>query len=204
MGDEFAANMKGSGPGARILERTCVGGYGREQAIRDAWGDLPTRSFEQTINQFARGRIARRDPVQITVARVALVMVNIDERFSSGNERAGFAEALEAGAIRGNDTVEFQTVPRLLEIAIAIEKPVFLRHPVLVPARNLFALGPQRQGQAELRADAIAVGPDMAQDANGPAGADGFEDSVNDFRVALHHSICRSSARSAGFFPAPR
>ena len=45
---------------------------------------------------------------------------------------------------------------------------------------DFLALVLQRQRQAELRADAIAVRPDMADDANGPAVADGFDDAVND------------------------
>ena len=49
-----------------------------------------------------------------------------------------------------------------------------------------------------MRAHAIAVGPDVADDAKGFAFADGVENAVNDFRIAFHGSV--SSPSGLGFF----
>ena len=55
---------------------------------------------------------------------------------------------------------------RLLKIAVRVEEAVFLRHGVLVPAHDLLAFGAQGEREAELGADAIAVGPHVADDAD--------------------------------------
>jgi hypothetical protein len=114
------------------------------------------------------------------------VVVNVDENFPLRNASAGLAQPLEAGAVYGNDTIEFETTPRLLEQSVGVQKFVFLRDRVLVPANDFFAFVLQRQRQPELRADAIAIGPDMADDADGFAPANGVENAVNDFRVTFH------------------
>ncbi len=44
----------------------------------------------------------------------------------------------------------------------------------------------QREGEAELGADAIAIGPDVADDAEGFMLADFFDDPVDDFGMTLH------------------
>ena len=94
-------------------------------------------------------------------------MVNVDEHFPVGDALAGLAQPLEARAVGGDDAVEFLAALRLLKQAVGIEKFVFLRNGILVPADDFFAFVSQRQRQAELRADAIAVRPDVADDAKG-------------------------------------
>ena len=118
--------------------------------------------------------------------------------FRFGDALADRAQALEAGAVGGDHAVEFQAALRLLEQAVGVEKLVFLRDGILVPADDLLAFVLQRQRQAELRADAIAVRPDVADDAKGLALADGVEDAVNDFRMTFHSLIILASRR--GFF----
>ncbi len=102
-------------------------------------------------------------------------MVNVDENFPVGDALASFAEPLEARAIRRDDAVEFLAALRFLKQAVGVEKFVFLRNGILVPDRHFFALVPQRQRQAELRADAIAIRPDMADNAKCLVFADDFE-----------------------------
>ena len=74
----------------------------------------------------------------------------------------------------------FRAAFRLLEQAVGIHEFIFLRNGVLVPAADFFAFVSQRQREAELRADAIAVGPDVADDAKGFALADDLKNPVND------------------------
>ena len=54
---------------------------------------------------------------------------------------------------------------RFLEQAVGVEKFVFLRDGILVPAGDFFPFVLQGQREAELRADAIAIGPDVADNA---------------------------------------
>jgi hypothetical protein len=64
-----------------------------------------------------------------------------------------------------------------------------LRDEIFIPTGNFFAFVLQSQREAELGADAIAVGPNMADDANGFAFANDFENAVNDFWIRLHFTV---------------
>jgi len=113
-------------------------------------------------------------------------MVNVDENFPVADALASFAEALKTRAIGRDDTVKFLSASGFLEQAVGVEKFQFLRNGVLIPANDLFAFVLEREGEAELRTDAIAVGPDVADDAKCFVLVDGFENAVNDFRVIFH------------------
>src|SRR5262249_13386535 len=69
-----------------------------------------------------------------------------------------------------------------------VEKFIFVRNGIFVPARDFFPVVAQRNRQRELRADAIAVGADVPDDAERFVLADNLEDAVDDFRVRLHFS----------------
>ena len=105
--DQFRAGVKRPGPRVGILERAGVRRDGGEQLVGNRRGDRPARGFQQSVNQFAGGRLARRHPVHVGVARVAFVMVNVDENFPVADALAGLAEPLEARAVGGDDAVEF-------------------------------------------------------------------------------------------------
>jgi hypothetical protein len=113
-------------------------------------------------------------------------MVYVDENFPLGNALAGLPEPLKAGAVGGNDTVKFQAALRLLEQAVGIKKFVLLRDGILVPANDLFALVLQHQRQPKLGANAIAIRPDVSDNAKGFVLADDFENAIYDFRVTVH------------------
>src|SRR5439155_16583728 len=115
-------------------------------------------------NQLAAGRLPRRDPVDIGVAGVAFVMVDVDQEAAPGDARTDLSQAVETGGVRGDNAVKFMARFGLLKKAVGIEEVVFFREPVLVPTQDLLAFPEQRQGEAELRADAIAVGADVTDD----------------------------------------
>jgi hypothetical protein len=73
-----------------------------------------------------------------------------------------------------------------LKKMVMVEERKFLRHPILVPNGDFFSFALQRERQSELRANAITIRPDMADDAKSAMGADFFKNAVNDFRVTLH------------------
>jgi hypothetical protein len=113
-------------------------------------------------------------------------MVNVDENFPVRDALADLSKALEARAIGGDDTVEFHPGLWLLKQSVRVEKFVFLRKEIFVPADDFFAFVLERQREAELRTRAIAVGPDVADDAKSFVFADDFEDAINDFRITFH------------------
>ena len=132
------------------MKRTGVRRDRSEQAVGDRLGDRPARDFQQSKNQFAGGRFARGHPVHVAVARVAFVMVNVDENFPVRDMPANPAKALEARAIGGDDTVEFPPGLWLLKQSVGVEEFVFLRKEILVPTDDFFALVLERQREAEL------------------------------------------------------
>ena len=71
---------------------------------------------------------------------------------------------------------------------VGIQELVFLRDGIFVPARDFFAFVFERQSQAELRPNAIAVRTDMPDHANGLAIPNGFNYPMDDFRLRNHGS----------------
>src|SRR5688572_5502026 len=118
-------------------------------------------------------------------------MVNVDERLAAGDERTHSAESLETGAVGGDDAVKFHPRFWLLDDTVPIEEAVFLWDQVLIPADGFFALIAEREGQTQLRADAVAVGPDVADDANRATFANGVENALDYFRILFHRECCR-------------
>src|SRR6185503_14025908 len=110
------------------------------------------------------GRFARGNPIQMTITRVARVVIDVDELLAIRNQGADGAEALKARAIRGDDAVKFLAAFGFLKKGIRIEEREFLRHAVFVPDGDFLALIFQREGEAELGAHAIAIRPDVADD----------------------------------------
>src|SRR5262249_34474289 len=146
----------------------------------------PARDFQEAINQFASRRFTRRNPVDIGIARIAFVMINIDEQLSARDAFAGRAKPFEARAIGGDDTIKFLSAFWFLKQLAWIEEGVFLRHFILVPTGDLFALALQRERQSQLGTNAISIGPDVADDADRPALADRLNNAINNLRVRLH------------------
>ena len=96
------------------------------------------------------------------------------------DEAGYFADTFQAGRVGGHHAVEVQALLGLLDGAVAVKELVFLRDAVLVPAGHFLALVAEREREAELRADAIPVRADVADDTDGAAFAEGFDDAVDD------------------------
>lgn len=67
-----------------------------------------------------------------------------------------------------------------------VEEFIFLWDFILVPAAYFLALVLQRLSQPQLRANTVAVGAYMADDAECAALPHGLNNAINDFRVRLH------------------
>lgn len=168
-----------------ILERAGVGRYGGEEAIGDRTRDRPAGGLEEAINQFPRGRLARCNPIQVAVLRVALVMVDVDERAAIPDAVADFAEALKAGAIGGNHAVEFEPTLRGLDQTLGIQEKKLLRNGIFVPAMDFLAEVLERQSETQLRADTVAIGPHVPDDAEGLTALDRRDDPFEDLPSRL-------------------
>src|SRR5438309_1761983 len=155
--------------GGRVLKGAGVRRNGGEQAIGDWLSDLPAARFEQSENQFARGRFVIGDPVDIAVTSVALVMVDVDEKLSLLNTFAHFAQSLVTGAVGGHNAIKLMVAPRNLQRVLAIQKSELGWKHVFIPADDFLSLVFQGQSQSQLRSDAITIGTDMSGDANGLA-----------------------------------
>ena len=82
-------------------------------------------------------------------------------------------------------------------------KSYFCGNAILIPADDFLPFVPQGEGEAELRAHAIAIRADVADDTERAALPDAFDDAVNNLWVRLHWNeiecrmrVLRSSARS--------
>jgi hypothetical protein len=68
---------------------------------------------------------------------------------------------------------------------VAVKELVFLRERVLIPAENLLAFISKRHCQPQLRADTVAIRPDMAHNAKRLMFAHRFEQAADDFRMGF-------------------
>src|ERR1051325_1679373 len=195
--DEFAGDGQRGGRGAGILERAGVSGDGGEKIVGDERCDRPIGGFEQMEDQFPGGRFPVGDPVQVTVAGVAGVVIDIDEQFSRADVPRDLAKALEAGAVGGDDAVELASPLWRAENLLRIQEGALARDGMLVPAGARFAFILEGVSQAELRADAIAIGTDVADDAEGGTAANPVEDAPDDFRFHVAGPDFSSSSMMA-------
>ena len=140
------------------------------------------------MDEFAAGRFARRNPVDVAVTGVALVMVNVDEQLPLLDEISDGAEAFVAGAIGGDDEIERFAGLGFLKISFGIEKSVFRGNGILIPTDNLLSFCAESECESELRADAIAVGSHVADDADGLRFTNGFQNTIQDLRAVFHRS----------------
>src|SRR5436190_23899255 len=128
--------MVGSRTRARILKGPGVRRDRGEQAIGDRLGNGPFSDFEEAENQFAGRGLARRDPIQVRISSVTLVMVNVDEEFAVANTGTDGPETLKTRGVCGNNAIKLQASLRPLQNHVRVEEFIFLRHSILVPAND--------------------------------------------------------------------
>ena len=75
-------------------------------------------------------------------------IIHIQDEPTVANGKPDFAEALEAGAVSSDDTIEFGAGAGFLKQVMGIQKLVFLRDTIFIPANDFFALVFQRQRQS--------------------------------------------------------
>ena len=112
-------------------------------------------------------------------------MVDVDEELAVLNAFADFAQPLEAGAVGGDDAVELLAASGFLQKSVGIQKAQLVGKRSSFQQATFLPWFLQGEGQAELGADAIAIGPDMADDANGLAVANAVENAIDDFRAGI-------------------
>src|SRR3954465_9456430 len=131
-------------------------------------------------------------------------MIDIDEELALLNGGTDGPTALEAGAIGGDNQIEFFAGLGLVEEFFGVHEGQLAGQNVLVPAGDFLALVLQGHGEAELGADAIAIGPDVAHHTNGFALADGVQnplDQAGGFHELVGDCFSSSSIMARTLFP---
>src|ERR1051325_7629447 len=114
------------------------------------------------------------------------MMIDIDQDVALSDALRCRPKAFEAGAVSGNDAVEFVAFFRFLDELFRVKKSEFCRKRILVPAGHFFPRIQQRQGESKFRTDTIAIRPYVADHAECLASLYRLDNPVNDFRVNLH------------------
>ena len=125
------------------------------------------------------------DPIDVGVASVAFVVVDVDKKLTVLDAFTDRAKPFKAGAVRRNHAIEPPSRFGRLEQMVGFQKAKFARERVLVLADDFLALMLQGHRQAKLRADAIAVRPDVSDHTDGLAATDSLENALNNSR-GLH------------------
>ena len=114
---------------------------------------------DQIEHHLATGRSARIEPVDLPVAGVPHVMVDVDDKKAV---EAGYAGALQIAALHDDCGVEFPFHGRRdVNLGNAGELHQRRRRRIGVDHLNLLAEGSQGIGHSELRPDRVAVGARM-------------------------------------------
>src|SRR6266516_543688 len=176
----MTGDVEGCRSGAWILKRAGGGGDSGEQAVSDGPGDGPAGVLEQAVDQFAGGRLFGGNPIEVGITGIAGVVIDVDERLSVCDAVARYAQALEAGTVGGHDAIELAARVGQFEEFLRVEEGQFRGDGMFVPTNHVLAFVLQSQRQAELGADAIAIGPDVADDTDRVTFPDGLGDLQDD------------------------
>src|SRR5688572_9999014 len=128
------------------------------------------------------------------------MVIDVDKELALFDALGHDPEPFQARGVRRDHTIKL--APRLgrLQKLLWVQKCQFLRHRILVPTTDLFALRQQGQGQSELRSDAISVRTDMPDHTDRFAAPNPLENAINDLWVSLHEAekIAQSRRGSRG------
>ena len=126
------------------------------------------------------------------------MMVDVDEESAVRDVVGDAAEAVQGGAVGRDDDIEL--VPRggLAEAAVRIEEAELRRDGILIPDGDFLPGSFEREGQSKLGADAIAIGPDVADDADGARVLERGQDGFNDLWKVLHGAGKGEGRQGAG------
>src|SRR5687767_11465162 len=114
------------------------------------------------------------------------MVVDVDEDFSFLDGGSTFAQTFETCAIGGDNTVKFFAAMRPRHQAVGIEKSQFVGNRILVPAGDFLSFVLEGVSNGKLGADAIAIGPDMADDAKRFVFANFLDNAADDLGGGFH------------------
>jgi hypothetical protein len=124
------------------------------------------------------------------------VVIDVYQHAALPDAVTNLAETLVAGGIHGHHAVELHAAARRADETAGVKERVLGRHGILVPAHHLLPQFAQGQGDGKLGADAVAIRPDVADDAEGAAAFDGLKNTLKGFGGHFHDSgsVCSSSS----------
>ena len=151
-----SAHLEGARRDVRVAERTRI----REDREVDVDGDLAAQRDAEGIHEFEHqlpaGRRRLIEPVDRAVARVAEVVIDVDDDVPVESCDAGPGEI---AALQHERRVEL-AVHGVgdLDVRRAGKREVRRRHRIVVDEAHVLAQAAQRPGEGELRANRVAVG----------------------------------------------
>ena len=194
--ERLAADVEGPRRDAGIVERPGVG-QDRQVHVR---GDLDRgRDLEradEVVDHLRAGSGARVEPVDLAVAGVAGMVVDVDHEILIESLDAGSREIAALHDDRGVERAVH--APGDLDLRHAGKHHQRSRRGVMIDDRDLLAERAERIGHRQLRADRIAVRPGMRGEHEALPRGDGVDDLL-DFRRGVLPAI--TAVRSAGREP---
>ena len=136
---QFCGRLQCVGCCARVLEAAGVGADGGKKAGRDRASQFPSCPFAQVVDQLTAAWLLGRDPIQVSVPRVRRVVIDVNEDAAVADVIDHASQAIEAGAVGGDDRVEMVAVVRLPDEPIGIQEPEFVRYRILIPNSDVLA-----------------------------------------------------------------
>ena len=121
-------------------------------------------------------------------------MVNIDEFPALSDMLRHATQTLEARTIGCDHDIEAFSSDRFSHPLFRVEKPQFVRDRIFIPYRDVLPFTFQGQGESELAADAIAIGPYMSHHTDRPCLVQRRNDLLYNFWAILHSDKWEESA----------
>jgi len=148
----------------------------------------------------------RSNPVDVPISRITWMMVDVDEKFAGLNMIGHRSQALIRGRINGDDTIKCSVGWfRGFQKTLGIHELEFGWGGILIPATHIQSLRLQGECQCQLRANAVSIRPDVADNTELLHALDGFKNLEDGFGCLLHVSrspLCSiSSMMSSTLFP---
>ena len=110
-----------------------------KRQLADFRGNGPTGFLQQTINKLSSRWGAFGNPIDIAIASIALMMVDVDERTVFANRRHRIPNTITGGSIDCNDTIELFSGNGMLHQFTRIQKGQFRGNIVIIPADHTLA-----------------------------------------------------------------
>src|SRR6185369_5395428 len=145
-----------------ILKGAGIGRDRGEQVFGDHFVERQILTLQQLEQNLAGSWSGRIDVDQVTVARIARVMIDVNPELALANCLQRRAESRPSRSVEGNDDVEILRFPRGKSHNFAPRKKGKLfEQSLLIPYFHFFPELAQRQADCDLAAERITIRADV-------------------------------------------